>query len=80
MQWEMYPGRARHTGRRHLHHPDGQEGRYVSLKMPSGEVRRILSTCKATIGTTSNPDHGLPGVGQSRQKALAGRLRTAAYA
>ena len=33
------------------------EGKYVTLKLPSGEVRRILSQCRATIGTTSNPDH-----------------------
>ncbi len=34
-----------------------KEGDYVVLKMPSGEVRRILSNCMATIGTLSNPDH-----------------------
>ncbi len=34
-----------------------REGKYVTLKLPSGEVRRILGRCLATIGTTSNPDH-----------------------
>ncbi len=34
-----------------------REGKYVTLKLPSGEVRRILAVCRATIGTTSNPDH-----------------------
>ena len=34
-----------------------REGKYVTLKLPSGEVRRILSECRATIGTTSNPEH-----------------------
>ncbi|MCY4160109.1 MAG: 50S ribosomal protein L2 [Bacteroidetes bacterium] len=34
-----------------------REGKYVTLKLPSGEVRRVLSECRATIGTTSNPDH-----------------------
>lgn len=34
-----------------------REGKYVTLKLPSGEVRRILAECRATIGTTSNPDH-----------------------
>jgi large subunit ribosomal protein L2 len=34
-----------------------KEGDYVVLKMPSGEVRRILSNCMATIGTLSNADH-----------------------
>ena len=32
----------------------GKEDRYAVIKMPSGEIRRILSTCRATIGSTSN--------------------------
>ena len=51
----------------------GREGRYVSVKMPSGEVRRILGTCKATIGTTSNPDHGLQVLGKAGRKRWLGR-------
>ena len=47
----------------------GKEDRYAVVKMPSGEVRRILMTCKATIGSTSNPDHSLESVGK------AGRYR-----
>lgn len=35
------------------------EGSYATLKMPSGELRRVLKTCQATIGTTSNPDRRL---------------------
>lgn len=31
--------------------------KYVTVKLPSGEVRMILGTCYATVGTTSNPDH-----------------------
>jgi len=31
--------------------------KYVTVKLPSGEVRRILGTCIATVGSTSNPDH-----------------------
>lgn len=34
-----------------------KDGKYVTLKMPSGEMRMILSTCIATVGTVSNPDH-----------------------
>src|SRR5690606_5680439 len=37
----------------------GREDRYATVKMPSGEVRKILLTCKVTMGTTSNPDHAL---------------------
>lgn len=50
-----------------------REGRYVIVKLPSGEVRRILSTCKATIGTTSNPDHGLTVLGKAGRKRWLGR-------
>ncbi len=51
----------------------GKEGKYVVVKLPSGEVRRILSTCKATIGVTSNPDHGLTVMGKAGKKRWLGR-------
>ena len=34
-----------------------REGKYASLKLPSGEMRMVLVTCLATIGTVSNSDH-----------------------
>ena len=34
-----------------------QEGRYTLIRLPSGEVRRLLSTCRATIGQVGNIDH-----------------------
>lgn len=45
--------------------------RYVTVKLPSGEVRMILGNCFATVGTTSNPDHfntSLGKAGRSRWK------------
>jgi len=51
----------------------GREGRYASVRMPSGEVRRILLTCKAVIGVTSNPDHGLEVLGKAGRKRWIGR-------
>jgi len=51
----------------------GREGKYVVVKLPSGEVRRVLSTCKATIGTTSNPDHGLEVYGKAGRRRWIGR-------
>ncbi|MFK8103319.1 MAG: 50S ribosomal protein L2 [Saprospiraceae bacterium] len=51
----------------------GREGKYAIVKLPSGEVRRILMTCKATIGTTSNPDHGLQVLGKAGRKRWLGR-------
>ena len=32
-----------------------REGKYASIKLPSGEIRMVLVTCKATVGTVSNP-------------------------
>jgi len=43
--------------------------KYVTVKLPSGEVRRILGTCIATVGSTSNPDHF------NTTKGKAGRSR-----
>lgn len=34
-----------------------RDGKYATLKMPSGEMRLVLLTCYATIGSASNPDH-----------------------
>jgi large subunit ribosomal protein L2 len=34
-----------------------REEKYCTLKMPSGEMRMVLSACTATMGTVSNPDH-----------------------
>jgi large subunit ribosomal protein L2 len=34
-----------------------REGTYVLVRLPSGEVRRVLGTCRATVGQVGNPDH-----------------------
>lgn len=46
-----------------------KEGKYVTLKMPSGEMRKVLKTCRATLGTVGNIDHELISIGK------AGRAR-----
>lgn len=51
----------------------GKEDRYAILKMPSGEVRRVLLTCRATIGSVSNPDHNLRVLGKAGAKRWEGR-------
>lgn len=51
----------------------GREGKYAIIKLPSGEVRRVLQTCKATIGTTSNPDHNQKVLGKAGRKRWLGR-------
>ncbi|MCF0206264.1 MAG: 50S ribosomal protein L2 [Bacteroidales bacterium] len=50
-----------------------REGKYAIVRMPSGEVRRILVTCKATIGSVSNADHGLESDGKAGRSRWFGR-------
>jgi len=51
----------------------GREERYAVIKLPSGEVRRVLLTCKASIGSVSNPDHALRSYGKAGAKRWLGR-------
>lgn len=46
-----------------------REGKYAIIKLPSGETRMILTTCRATIGSVSNSDHS------NEQSGKAGRSR-----
>ena len=50
-----------------------REDNYAIIKMPSGEIRKILSTCKATIGSVSNPDHALEKSGKAGRSRWLGR-------
>ena len=50
-----------------------REGKYCVIKLPSGEVRQILSTCKATIGSVGNSDHGLESSGKAGRSRWQGR-------
>ncbi len=50
-----------------------REGKYASIKLPSGEVRMVLVTCKATVGTVSNPDHSLERSGKAGRTRWLGR-------
>ncbi len=54
-----------------------REGKFASIKLPSGEIRRILNTCMATIGAVSNHDHQLQVSGKAgRTRWLGRRPRT----
>jgi len=54
-----------------------REGKYATVKLPSGETRMILVKCRATIGTVSNPDHILEISGKAgRSRWLGRRPRT----
>ncbi|WP_185873131.1 50S ribosomal protein L2 [Blattabacterium cuenoti] len=50
-----------------------KEKKYVTVKLPSGEIRMILSTCMATIGSVSNPDHQLETFGKAGKSRQLGR-------
>lgn len=50
-----------------------RDGKYVVVKLPSGETRMILSTCSATIGSVSNPDHSLENFGKAGRSRWHGR-------
>ena len=43
----------------------GREDRYVLVRLASGEVRRILNECKATIGVVGNLDYSLVNIGKA---------------
>jgi large subunit ribosomal protein L2 len=56
-----------------------REGKYATVKLPSGETRLILVTCKATIGAVCNSDHQLEVSGKAgRGRWLGRRPRTRA--
>lgn len=49
-----------------------KEGKYATLKMPSGEMRMVLLTCKATIGQVGNLDYELISLGKAGRKRHMG--------
>jgi len=54
-----------------------RDGKYAIVKLPSGETRMILVTCKATVGTVGNTDHALERSGKAgRSRWLGRRPRT----
>jgi large subunit ribosomal protein L2 len=50
----------------------GREGRYTLLRLTSGEVRKVLSTCRATVGEVGNADHELVNYGKAGRKRHMG--------
>ncbi|MFN0276889.1 MAG: 50S ribosomal protein L2 [Chitinophagales bacterium] len=49
-----------------------KEDKYAIVRMPSGELRKILLTCYATVGTVSNPDHNLEQMGKAGRNRWRG--------
>ncbi|MCX2679505.1 50S ribosomal protein L2 [Galbibacter sp. EGI 63066] len=50
-----------------------KEGKYATVKLPSGETRMVLAGCYATIGAVSNSDHQLVVSGKAGRKRWLGR-------
>jgi large subunit ribosomal protein L2 len=50
-----------------------REGKYAVVKLPSGETRMILTTCRATIGAVGNSDHALEKSGKAGRSRWLGR-------
>ncbi len=71
---ELYPGRggqlirAAGTSAQIL----GREEKYVLVRLKSGEVRRILSNCRATIGEVGNENYSLVSLGKAGRKRHMG--------
>jgi len=54
----------------------GRDGKYSLLRLPSGEVRMILSTCRATVGSIGNEQHELIKIGKAGRKRWLGMRPT----
>ncbi|NBA87467.1 50S ribosomal protein L2 [Emticicia sp. CRIBPO] len=50
-----------------------KDGKFVTLKMPSGEMRMVLGVCVATVGSVSNPDHMNVRLGKAGRNRWLGR-------
>ena len=50
----------------------GKEGKYVLVRLASGEVRKVLGTCMATIGEVGNEDYSLVKIGKAGRKRHMG--------
>ncbi|MFN3851768.1 MAG: 50S ribosomal protein L2 [Spirosomataceae bacterium] len=68
---ELHPGKGAQMARSAGTYAQvlAKDSKYVTLKMPSGEMRMVLATCIATVGTVSNTDH------MNVTKGKAGRSR-----
>ena len=54
----------------------GFEDKYAILRLASGEMRKVLSNCRATIGIVGNPDHNLVNLGKAGRTRWKGERPT----
>ena len=71
---EMYPGRGGQMVRSAgvAAQLMAKEGAYVTVRLPSGEIRRVLTECMATIGQVGNTDHANINYGKAGRKRWLG--------
>ena len=72
---ELYPGQGSVFARSAGTYAQlvSREGKFALVKMPSGEIRKILITCRATVGYVSNSDHQLEISGKAGRSRWFGR-------
>ena len=76
---ELYPGQGAAMARSAGTYAQllAREGKFAIIKLPSGETRMVLVTCRATIGAVSNPDHSLESHGKAGAAGWAAVRATA---
>jgi large subunit ribosomal protein L2 len=72
---ELKPGRGGQLARAAGNYVQlvGREGNFAQIRMSSGEIRRVLADCMASIGAVSNPDHQNINYGKAGRKRWLGR-------
>ena len=72
---EMRPGQGARIARSASTYAQltSRDGDYAIIKLPSGETRKILAACKATIGVVGNSDHALEQSGKAGRSRWLGR-------
>ena len=71
---ELYPGKGGQLVRAAGNTAQlmAKEGKYETLRLPSGEMRLVPIVCRATIGTVGNVEHGLVNIGKAGRKRNMG--------
>ena len=71
---ELYPGRGGQLVRSAGNSAQlmAKEGKYATLRLPSGEMRMVSINCRATIGVVGNGDHNLINIGKAGRKRHMG--------
>ena len=72
---ELYPGQGAAMARSAGTYAQllAREGKFAIIKLPSGETRMVLVTCRATVGVVSNVDHNLESSGKAGRNRWLGR-------